>query len=222
MSLTDDEVQNQIRVMVSFIDQEAKEKAEEIDTKAEEEFQIEKGKIVESQRQKISEHYAKKEKQLNQQKLVKHSHMLNRNRLQMLKSRDDQIKTVIDQTKQALFARKDDPTLLEDLMVQSLLQVTESEVTFRVLQDQFQLVQQVLPNAINRYAQTAGKAVNVKIDDSKFLTADKIGGVVLITKNNRLVIDNTLMARVELVGQQLLPEIRNILFGRNPNRKFDD
>lgn len=82
MSLTDDEVQNQIRVMVSFIDQEAKEKAEEIDTKAEEEFQIEKGKIVESQRQKISEHYAKKEKQLNQQKLVKHSHMLNRNRLQ--------------------------------------------------------------------------------------------------------------------------------------------
>lgn len=140
----------------------------------------------------------------------------------MLKSRDDQIKTVIDQTKQALFARKDDPTLLEDLMVQSLLQVTESEVTFRVLQDQFQLVQQVLPNAINRYAQTAGKAVNVKIDDSKFLTADKIGGVVLITKNNRLVIDNTLMARVELVGQQLLPEIRNILFGRNPNRKFDD
>ena len=70
MTLTDDEVQRQIQVMVSFIDQEAKEKAEEIEAKAEEEFQIEKGRIVQQQRQKIQDHYDKKQKQLDQQKLV--------------------------------------------------------------------------------------------------------------------------------------------------------
>ena len=40
------------------------EKAEEIDAKAEEEFNIEKGRLVQTQRLKIMEHYDKKEKQV--------------------------------------------------------------------------------------------------------------------------------------------------------------
>lgn len=35
-------------------------------------------------------------------------------------------------------------------------------------------------------------------------------------------ISNTLESRLELIAQQLLPEIRTALFGRNPNRKFTD
>lgn len=82
--------------MVAFIDQEANEKVEEIDAKvcrqfskifyyctievvlliilinncvqAEEEFNIEKGKLVQQQRIKIMEHYEKKEKQIETQK----------------------------------------------------------------------------------------------------------------------------------------------------------
>lgn len=37
-----------------------------------------------------------------------------------------------------------------------------------------------------------------------------------------LQICNTLESRLELIAQQLLPEIRTALFGRNPNRKFTD
>ena len=33
---------------------------------------------------------------------------------------------------------------------------------------------------------------------------------------------NTLESRLELVSNQLLPSVRVALFGRNPNRKFDD
>lgn len=54
--------------MIAFIVQEAEEKAEEIDAKAEEEFQIEKGRLVQQQRLKIIEYYSKKEKQLEQQR----------------------------------------------------------------------------------------------------------------------------------------------------------
>jgi len=223
MTMNDDEVQRQISIMVSFIDQEAKEKAEEIETKADEEFQIEKGKIVENQRQKIKDHYAKKEKQLNQNKLVQHSHMLNRHRLKVLESRDKMIKDVIEATKNQLAGQKDDPQLLENLMFQSLLQVTESEVTFRCLQEHYDMAVNAANNAATKFSQaTNGKTINITIDNSKFLTPDKIGGVILITKKNRLVVDNTLQARVELVSQQLLPEIRTILFGSNPNRRFMD
>merc|ERR1712014_143716 len=118
MTLTDDEVQRQIQIMVSFIDQEAKEKAEEIEAKAEEEFQIEKGRIVQQQRSKIQDHYEKKEKQLQQQKLVQHSHMLNRCRLATLKARDDQVAAVLKKTEQALISKRNDQALIQNCIVQ--------------------------------------------------------------------------------------------------------
>jgi len=55
MSMTDTDVQKQIKHMMAFIEQEANEKAEEIDAKAEEEFNIEKGRLVQQQRLKIME-----------------------------------------------------------------------------------------------------------------------------------------------------------------------
>lgn len=54
--------------MMAFIEQEANEKAEEIDAKAEEEFNIEKGRLVQEQRMKIMEFYEKKEKQVELQR----------------------------------------------------------------------------------------------------------------------------------------------------------
>lgn len=53
-----------IKHMVAFIEQEANEKAEEIEAKAEEEFNIEKGRLVQEQRLKIIEFFEKKEKQV--------------------------------------------------------------------------------------------------------------------------------------------------------------
>lgn len=58
----------QIKHMMAFIEQEANEKAEEIDAKAEEEFNIEKGRLVQHQRLKIMEYYERKEKQVELQK----------------------------------------------------------------------------------------------------------------------------------------------------------
>ena len=71
--------------------QEANEKAEEIDAKAEEEFNIEKGRLVQQQRLriillwlkilffrlKIMEYYERKEKQVDLQKKIQSSNMLN-------------------------------------------------------------------------------------------------------------------------------------------------
>lgn len=38
----------------------------------------------------------------------------------------------------------------------------------------------------------------------------------------RIKVSNTLETRLELIAQQLIPEIRSALFGSNPNRKFTD
>ncbi|KAK1788764.1 hypothetical protein P4O66_002575 [Electrophorus voltai] len=91
MALSDADVQKQIKHMMAFIEQEANEKAEEIDAKAEEEFNIEKGRLVQTQRLKIMEYYEKKEKQIEQQKKIQMSNLMNQARLKVLKARDDMI-----------------------------------------------------------------------------------------------------------------------------------
>ncbi|KAG8042164.1 hypothetical protein G9C98_000155 [Cotesia typhae] len=150
MALSDADVQKQIKHMMAFIEQEANEKAEEIDAKAEEEFNIEKGRLVQQQRLKIMEYYEKKEKQVELQKKIQSSNMLNQARLKVLKE------------------------------------------------------------------------VVIKVDQDNFLPAESCGGVDLIAARGRIKIVNTLETRLELIAQQLVPEIRSSLFGRNPNRKFTD
>lgn len=46
MGISDNDVQKQLRHMMAFIEQEANEKAEEIEAKAEEEFNMEKVSII--------------------------------------------------------------------------------------------------------------------------------------------------------------------------------
>ena len=56
--------------MVQFIHQEAKEKAAEIKLKTDEEFNIEKLRMVEAEKQKIRADYERKEKQVEVQKRI--------------------------------------------------------------------------------------------------------------------------------------------------------
>jgi len=102
MALNEDEVGKQLKHMMAFIEQEANEKAEEIDAKAEEEFNIEKGRLVQQQRTKIMEYYEKKEKQVELQRKIQSSNMLNQSRLRMLKCREDYIKEVLEEAKKKI------------------------------------------------------------------------------------------------------------------------
>merc|ERR1711992_104165 len=102
MALSDADVQKQIKHMMAFIEQEANEKAEEIDAKAEEEFNIEKGRLVQQQRLKIMEYYERKEKQVALKKKIQSSNLLNQARLKVLKARDEHVAHVLNDSKQQL------------------------------------------------------------------------------------------------------------------------
>merc|ERR1712156_942379 len=102
MALSDAQVSKQIEQMISFIQKESEEKIEEIETKADEEFQIEKGRLVNQQRVKIIDFYTKKEKQLEQQKRLQQSKFINEGRLKILKSREEHINNVNEKAKNQL------------------------------------------------------------------------------------------------------------------------
>jgi hypothetical protein len=74
--LDDAAVVKQLNNMVSFIRKEAEEKAAEIIVLAEEEFTIEKAKLVQTQKLKLMKEYERKEKQVDvTKKMYAHSQL---------------------------------------------------------------------------------------------------------------------------------------------------
>lgn len=227
MALTDADVQKQIKHMMAFIEQEASEKVEEIDAKAEEEFNIEKGRLVQTQRVKIMEYYEKKEKQIEQHKKIQMSHLLNQARLKVLKARDNMIIELMKEAQQRLsdIAKDADnySVLLQGLVLQGFYQLLESKVTVRCRQQDVEMVQQAAVNkVVPIYKDSVKSNIVVKIDQERFLPSDICGGVEVYNDNGKIKVTNTLERRLELITHQMIPEIRVALFGANLNRKFMD
>lgn len=226
MALSDKDVQKQIEHMKAFIEQEANEKAEEIDAKAEEEFNIEKGRLVQQHRVKVMEFYERKEKQIELQKKIQNSNLLNNGRLRVLKCREDHIKSLTDDSRKELVVLSKDEAgykkLLEGLIVQGFYQLIEDTVIIRCREKDLKLVEAVVDNAIADFTAAAKRDVKVSVDKTNFLSPDIAGGVELYSQNGKIKVENTLESRLDLICNQMLPELKEMLFGVNPNRKFRD
>uniref|UniRef100_A0A8C8CCK3 Uncharacterized protein n=1 Tax=Oncorhynchus tshawytscha TaxID=74940 RepID=A0A8C8CCK3_ONCTS len=212
-----------IKHMMAFIEQEANEKAEEIDAKAEEEFNIEKGRLVQTQRLKIMEYYEKKEKQIEQQKKIQMSNLMNQARLKVLKARDDMISEMLSEARQRLANVAKDPArypaLMDGLVLQGFYQLLETKVTIRCRKQDLQAaIQKTIPS----YKAAVKNNIEVRIDQDNFLSPDISGGIEIYNADGKIKVSNTLESRLDLMAQQMMPEIRVALFGQNQNRKFLD
>ena len=82
------------------------------------------------------------------------------------------------------------------------------------------LIKQLLPSAQGQFSeivkQETGKELQTSLTFSEYGLEEKhrtiIGGVFLRSQDGLIVCDNSLDARVELIFEQLLPEIRKFLF----------
>ncbi|XP_004627734.1 V-type proton ATPase subunit E 2 [Octodon degus] len=224
MALTDADVQKQIKHMMAFIEQEANEKVEEIEAKAEEEFNIEKGRLVQSQRLKVMEYYEKKEKQIEQQKKIQISTLRNQARLKVLTARDELVSELLREAKLRLCRIVADPImyqeLLDKLVLQGLLRLLEPIVMVRCRPQDCLLVQAAVHKAIPEYMMVSQNQVQVQIDQEAQLASNTAGGVELYSGNHMVKVASTLESRLDLSAQQKMPEIREALFGANVNRKF--
>ena len=232
--------------MISFIQQEAAEKVEEIEAKAEEEFNIEKSRLVSQQRVKIIEYYDKKEKQIELQRKIQQSNLANASRLAILKARDDYVQTLKDEAKKQLQLLTEDqakyPKILANLLAQGLFLLMEKDVTVRCRRRDVDLVKRLIPDAIDKYSkELKQKPIAVNVDEQNFLADDssvfplllspvslslhcrcRAGGVELYTMGGKIKVSNTIEARLGMIFNQILPEIRTKLFGANQNRKYHD
>jgi V-type H+-transporting ATPase subunit E len=151
--------------------------------------------------------------------------MQNQARLKVLKAREEHIRNVLEEARKKLIATTSNEgeyqKVLEKLIAQGLFQLLEKDVTIRCRQQDVRLVENCIATAVAEYQAATSKPVNVTVDREVFLQGG-CGGVELLTNRGKIKVTNTLDSRLELISHQLLPSVRVALFGRNPNRKFDD
>jgi len=223
MVLNDEDVKKQIEHMMAFIHQEAKEKAEEIEAKAEEEFNIEKARLTQQERIKVMGYYEKKEKQIDLQRKIQKSNFLNQSRLQLLKTQDDHIQKILDDARSRLGEVASDKNrykqILQGLMTQCLYQLLEPVAQIRCRKEDLELIKDVKDICLKEYREKTKKECELQIDSNNYLPETCAGGLELLAKGGKIKVTNTLESRLDLMSRQMFPEVREALFGANPVRK---
>jgi len=220
-ALNDDEVLSEMKKMVAFIKQEALEKAREIKVKADEEFAIEKGKIVRQETSNIDAQYERKRKQTEIQKKITVSNQNNKARLKLLSLREELLENGFDDARAKLKEVTNDKgkyqAVLKGLILQGLYTLMEKEVTVKCRSKDVSLVKKAKDEAVKEFQENAG--FDLTVDVKEDLPEASAGGVLVSGYHDRIKVDNTLDERLRLLEELMLPELRETLFGKNPNRK---
>jgi len=221
--LTDDEVFSEMSKMVAFIKQEALEKAREIRVKADEEFAIEKAKLVRQEQQAIDQLYEKKRKDSEIAQKIEQSTQTNKARLKQLQRREENLQDLFTAGREKINSLAKEPgrytQLLEMILLQSYLQLLEPDVVIVARKKDGEVVKKAAEGAKTQYKEISGRDVNFTIEGT--LSDNGAGGVKTLSGNRRITLDNTLDERLRLLEDEMLPEIRLDLYGPNTNRKFN-
>ncbi|KAI1635998.1 ATPase, V1/A1 complex, subunit E [Biscogniauxia mediterranea] len=225
-ALSDDQVGQELRKMTAFIKQEAFEKAREIEIKANEEFSIEKSKLVRQETDAIDAAYAKKFKQATMSQQITRSTVANKTRLRILGARQELLDDIFDVAAKRLADGAKDPakyrTILRNLLLEGMYALAEPEVLVRARKADLAIVKEAAAEAETEYKKEVGKESKVKVDEEELLAEGISGGVMIVGGQGKIEINNTFEERLQLLQHSALPAVRKALFGPNPNRKFFD
>eukprot|EP01069_Polyplicarium_translucidae_P010707 Polyplicarium_translucidae@DN3393_c0_g1_i12.p7 len=173
--MDDADAQRQIQQMVNFILNEARDKSQEIEAKALEDFNIEKLKLMQQMKDKVRQDFQKKAKQMEVQRAIARSSAINKARLKKIAARQKVIEDIQGQTATSLAnINKKDPakyrSLLIELIVQSALCMLEDSLYVRCREEDKATVEGLLKDAEKRYAEVifslagARKTIKFEID----------------------------------------------------------
>jgi len=116
----------------------------------------------------------------------------------------------------------------------------ETSVKIQCRKEDVSLVEKAIAEATTAYEESMGDKVTATIDEEN-IPSSNAGGVILSGLNGKIKVNNTLEARLNILEEgvsagkivemcwlpytylvylQMLPQIRVLLFGHSPSRKF--
>jgi V-type H+-transporting ATPase subunit E len=155
--------------MTAFIKQEANEKAHEIQIKADEEFAIEKSKLVRQETDAIDSTYAKKFKQATMSQQIARSTVSNKTRLRVLGARQELLDDIFEKAQQCLSEAAKDKNkyeaTLKGLVLEGFYALNEPELQVRARKADYELVKEAIEAAAKEYKEKVGKEISATIDE---------------------------------------------------------
>ena len=158
-------------------------------------------------------YYEKKEKQIEQQKKIQMSNLMNQARLKVLRVRDDLITDLLNEAKQRLSKVIKDATRY---------QVLEPRMIVRCRKQDFPLVKAAVQKAIPVYKVATKRDADVQIDQEAYLPEEIAGGVEIYNRDRKIKVSNTLKSSPDLIAQQMIPEVhQQEVFGLSQQEVHD-
>ncbi|KAK4987521.1 hypothetical protein LTR28_004948 [Elasticomyces elasticus] len=224
--MSDDQVATELRKMTAFIRQEALEKAREIHLKADEEFSIEKSKLVRQETQSIDSSYTKKFKQAGMSQQITASTLQNKVRLRILSARQELLNKLFEDAGNKLSSYTEDAKKYQEvckgLILEGCYALNEKKVLVRCREKDQEVMSKAARDAKAEYKKKAHKDIDIVVDEKERLPEESSGGVSIVGGGGKIDINNTLEERLKLLETDALPYVRATLFGENQNRKFKD
>lgn len=170
-SMSDSQVDTELRKMTAFIRQEALEKAREIHLKADEEFSIEKSKLVRSETSAIDSEYDKKHSQAGMSQQITKSTLANKQRLKILGAKQQLLDGLFEDAQKKLASeggKRDYEAVLKGLILEGLYAMNEKKVTLRCRQKDSDIVKKAAEKASKEYKEKmGGREVEVSVDEKE-------------------------------------------------------
>lgn len=159
--------------MTAFIKQEAAEKAREIEIKADEEFAMEKSKLVRQETDAIDQAYEKKFKQATMSQQITRSTVANKTRLRVLGARQELLDDIFDAAQKRLSEASQDAAryegILKGLLLEGFYAMSEPALQVRARKADYDLVRKAIDAAVAEYKEKTGKETSATIDEENDL-----------------------------------------------------
>lgn len=230
-AMNDAEARERIRQMISFVQEEAKEKAIEIRGKAENDYNAAKSKHLHQAKAKLEEENQKKWKSLEVNRRIERSAAINKARMEIMQVKNECIDELLAETRFAIAQKarsqpKEYKVKLQALIVQGLIKLLETDVKVRVRQEDVDLARSVLEDAAAEFKEIMHREtgqryeVNISLDESYLNPRPErgsnapscCGGVILLADDGRIRCTNTMDERLKALFTNTVPELRKVLF----------
>ena len=181
-----------------------------------------KEKIMVEERKKIEQKYKKEYNDTYTDKKIEVSTAKNKANLTKMNTKNELVNKTVDEALEKIkdFAKpKNDAyqKLLKELTIECIVKLLEKECFVKVRKDDLDYMKSILKGCEEEFSKLMKKetrrdySCKLTLLEEDFID-DEYGGVVMMNKDKKIIINNGLKDRLLLTKEHHLPEIKNMLF----------
>ena len=178
--------------------------------------------IMEEEKKKIDEKYEKEYQEQFIQNKIDISKARNSSNLERMKLKNELVEKIMEETLEKIKQFADPKNekyqnLIQDIILESMVKMLETTCYLQIRKEDESFVQSILKNCEEKFhdymLKETGREYNCQltIDQDNYID-DEYGGIRLLSKDKKIILNDELKTRLKLSKDLHLPIIKNLLF----------